>query len=87
MDVQKTIYTIVSQQLGIDISQLNSEVHFRSLPNVNSMKVLQIILEVERAFDIELDDEVTFRVETIGQFESEVEHLRTRKYVSEFRGA
>jgi acyl carrier protein len=42
------------------------------------MKVLQIILEVERAFDIELDDEVTFRVETIGQFESEVERLRAR---------
>jgi acyl carrier protein len=82
MDVQKTIYPIISQQLGIDISLLSSEVHFRSLPNVNSMKVLQIILEVERAFDIELDDEVTFRVETIGQFESEVEHLRTRKQIA-----
>lgn len=79
MDAQKTIYSIISQQLGIDISQLNSEVHFRSLPNVSSMKVLQIILEVERAFDIELEDEVTFRVETIGQFESEVEHLRAGK--------
>jgi acyl carrier protein len=78
MDVQKTIYSIISQQLGIEISQLNSEVHFRSLPNISSMKVLQIILEVERAFDIELDDEVTFRVETIGQFESEVERFRAR---------
>jgi acyl carrier protein len=78
MDVQKTIYSIISQQLGIEISQLNSEVHFRSLPNISSMKVLQIILEVERAFDIELDDEVTFRVETIGQFESEVARLRAR---------
>jgi acyl carrier protein len=86
MDVQKTIYSIISQQLGIDISQLNSEIHFRSLPNVNSMKVLQIILEVERALDIELDDEVTFRVETIGQFESEVEHLYGRKCASTFRG-
>jgi acyl carrier protein len=82
MDVQKTIYLIISQQLGIDVSRLNSDVHFRSLPNVNSMKVLQIILEVERAFDIELDDEVTFRVETIGQFQSEVDHLHARKYVS-----
>ena len=78
MNVQKTIYSIISQQLGIEISQLNSEVHFRSLPDISSMKVLQIILEVERAFDIELDDEVTFRVETIGQFESEVERLRAR---------
>jgi len=49
MDVQKTIYSIISQQLGIEISQLNSEVHFRSLPNISSMKVLQIILEARDA--------------------------------------
>ena len=44
-DVQKSIYSIISQQLGIDTSRLNPSVDFRSLPNVSSMKVLQIILE------------------------------------------
>ena len=79
MDIQHQVRSIVGEQLELDITTVNSEVYFRSLPNVSSMKILQIILEVERAFDIELDDEVTFRVETIGQFEDEVRRLCIRR--------
>ena len=79
MDIQQQVRSIVGEQLELDASRLNSEVYFRSLPNVTSMKILQIILEVERAFDIELDDEVTFRVETIGQFADEVRRLCIRR--------
>lgn len=75
MDVSHEIKSIISDQLGVAADTLADDVHFRSLPNMSSMKVLQIILETEKRFDIELSDDVTFRVETIEQFQDEVEKL------------
>jgi acyl carrier protein len=83
MDLQQQIRSIIAEQLGLDVDRLHSYVYFRSLPDVTSMKILQVILEVERTFDIELDDEVTFRVETIGQFVDEVRRLSTRRLAPE----
>lgn len=68
MDIQQSIFEIISRQLNVPISDLTPETHFRTLPDINSMKVLQVILETEKTFDIEVDDDVTFRVERIGQF-------------------
>jgi hypothetical protein len=39
------------------------------------MKVLQIILETEKFFDIEVSDDLTFRVQTIGKYYDEVDKL------------
>jgi acyl carrier protein len=47
----------------------------RDLPDISSMKVLQIILETEKFFDIEVSDDLTFRVQTIGKYYDEVDKL------------
>lgn len=79
MDVSHEINSIITDQLGVNADVLADDVHFRSLPNMSSMKVLQIILETEKRFGIELSDDVTFRVQTIKQFRDEVETLLARE--------
>jgi acyl carrier protein len=43
---------------------------------MESMKVLSIILKVEKKYGIELPDDATFRLETVGQFLDLVQSLR-----------
>ncbi|GAB2587977.1 hypothetical protein GCM10027168_21040 [Streptomyces capparidis] len=74
-DVQRRVRAIIGGQLTVPEEELGPDRQLRSLPNVDSMRVLQIILEVESAFGIEVDDDVTFRIETVGQFEELVVRL------------
>jgi acyl carrier protein len=70
------IIQIISAELGIPAGQLTPDVRLRSLPGMESMKVLTIILKVEKKYGIELPDDATFRLETVGQFLELVESLR-----------
>jgi acyl carrier protein len=76
MDTEQQIRAIISRQLKVAEEELTPDRRFRSLPGVDSMRVLQIILETENAFDIEIDDEATFRLETVGEFQELVDRLR-----------
>lgn len=70
------IIQIISTELGIPAEELKPEVRLRSLPGMESMKVLSIILKVEKKYGIELPDDATFRLETVGQFLDLVQSLR-----------
>ncbi|MEU5427434.1 acyl carrier protein [Streptomyces olivoreticuli] len=75
MDIRARVCAIISKQLSVPEGELAPDQHFRALPNVDSMRILQIILETEKAFDIEIDDDATFRLQTIGEFQDLVERL------------
>jgi acyl carrier protein len=79
MDIRQQTVSIISEQLGVPAEELTPSSQFRSLPDVDSMRVLQIILKTEKAFGIEIADEVTFQIETIGEFQSLVEDLCRQK--------
>jgi acyl carrier protein len=70
------IIQIISTELGVPAEELARDVRLRSLPGMESMKVLSIILKVEKKYGIELPDDATFRLETIGQFLDLVQSLR-----------
>ncbi|GGJ82738.1 hypothetical protein GCM10011583_12930 [Streptomyces camponoticapitis] len=77
--IREKICQIIGDELDTPAAGLTPDQHFRSLPNVDSMRVLQIVLNTEKAFDIEIEDEVTFRVQTIGEFQGVVEDLCRQK--------
>jgi acyl carrier protein len=74
--MDEEIIQIISTELGIPAGELTPGVHLRSLPGMESMKVLSIILKVEKKYGIELPDDATFRLETVGQFLDLVRSLR-----------
>ncbi len=69
MDTSTDLYALISHVLQIPVEHLGPEVAIRSIPNVDSIKILNVILKVEKAYGIEIPDEVTFRLETLGEFE------------------
>jgi acyl carrier protein len=74
----ETIRKIISVQTGVPASEFTADTYFRTLPEIDSMRILQIILETENAFGVEVPDDATFHVQTIGEFEAMVEELRQR---------
>lgn len=70
-----TIRHIISNKLGISEDILTSETQIASLPNVDSMRVLEIILEIEKKYRVEVPDAVTFSVSTIGELEQIIQEL------------
>lgn len=63
------LYTFVAatiaQELKIDEVQLTPTLDLRSIPGIESIKVLRIICKVEQKYDVELEDDAVFRANTI----------------------
>jgi acyl carrier protein len=51
--------------LAVPATEVTSETSIRSLPNFDSVRILEVILEIEKRFDIEISDEATFNVTTV----------------------
>ena len=75
MHVHDTTVAIIAKVLEVPADDLAPTMAFRALPNADSQRLLQVILEVENAFDIEIDDDATFRIETVGEFQAAVDEL------------
>lgn len=73
--MRNDIIQILSAELGMPGEELTADVHLRGIAGMDSMKVLSIILKVEKKFGIEIPDDATFRMETVGQFFELVESL------------
>lgn len=73
--MRNDIIQILSAELGMPAEELTPDVHLGGLAGMDSMKVLSVILKVEKKFGIEIPDDATFRIETVGQFLLLVETL------------
>lgn len=74
-DISREVYRIISETFGVAPDQLRPELPIRALPNAESIKVLTVILKVEKRFDVEIPDEATFGLETVGEFDELVQDL------------
>ena len=74
---QSEVTRIISEVLEIAPAEVRPELSIRSLPNVESIRILNVILKVEKAFNIELPDDATFRIETVSEFVALVEEARS----------
>jgi acyl carrier protein len=54
----------------VPATEVTSETSIRSLPNFDSVRILEVILEIEKRFDIEISDEATFNVTTVLDLEA-----------------
>jgi acyl carrier protein len=79
MSIENVIRGILTKNLGMDAETLAPDTPVRALPAADSLKMLSIILEVEKHFDVEIPDDATFRIETIGEFEVLVKQLVAEK--------
>lgn len=69
-EISQAVRTILANTLAVPATEVTSETSIRSLPNFDSVRILEVILEIEKRFDIEISDEATFSVTTVLDLEA-----------------
>ena len=74
-DVSREVYRIIGETLQVPPEELRPDLPIRAIPNAESIKVLTVILKMEKQFAIEIPDEATFGLATVGQFDELIQML------------
>jgi len=78
-EINEKLKAIVSNVTRIDISELSEEIRVREELGVDSLMAMEIVALCEKQFDIFIDEEQLFLVETIGDFYNLVMKICTEK--------
>ncbi|MCK9904036.1 phosphopantetheine-binding protein [Parafrankia colletiae] len=71
--VLATVTGIVATELATSPDTVDPDLDLRTVAGADSVKVLRMIARIERAYDIELDDEDVFTVTTVREVTAVVE--------------
>ena len=78
-EISEKLKAIVSNVTRIDISELNEEIRVREELGIDSLMAMEIVALCEKQFDIFIDEEQLFLVETIGDFYNLIVKIFTEK--------
>ncbi|QKW24768.1 acyl carrier protein [Streptomyces seoulensis] len=67
-DIEQTVRRFVAEQLRIGVEEVDVDTDLRSLPRFDSIHALQIVLEIEQHYDIEVEDRIVFETSTVREF-------------------
>ncbi len=70
--LQSQIAEIVASQLGVDVTQITPEASILDDLGADSLDVVELVMALEEAFDIEVPDEDVENIRTIGDVQSYV---------------
>ena len=76
-EIEEKVYQIVSEQMGIDKSELTRETSFVDDLNADSLDTVELVMEFEDEFEMSIPDEEAEKIRTIGQTVSYIaEHAK-----------
>ena len=67
VEIQEKVSQIVSEQMGIDKSELTRETSFVDDLNADSLDTVELVMEFEDEFEMSIPDEEAEKIRTIGQ--------------------
>ena len=66
MEIEQKVKEIISQQLDVDIAQIKAESSFIDDLGADSLAIVELVLAFEEQFDIDIPDEDTEKIRTVG---------------------
>lgn len=66
-DVLERVTTIVVDRLGVDADKVTLEASFKEDLNADSLDVVELIMELEDEFNLEISDEDAEKISTVGE--------------------
>ena len=66
MDIAEKVKEIVAQQLDVDISEVKEEAQFMEDLGADSLAIVELVLAFEEQFEIDIPDEDTEKIATVG---------------------
>ncbi len=64
--VEAKVIEIVSEQMGVDKSEINRETSFINDLNADSLDTVELVMEFEDEFDMSIPDEEAEKIQTVG---------------------
>jgi acyl carrier protein len=78
-EIEEKVYQIVSEQMGIDKSELARDTSFVDDLNADSLDTVELVMEFEDEFEMSIPDEEAEKIRTIGQtIDYIVEHRKEK---------
>ena len=65
--VAERVIDIVAEQLGVDKEKVKPETHFINDLGADSLDTVDLVMELEEEFDINIPDDAAEKIETVGQ--------------------
>ena len=67
MAVQDRVIDIVAEQLGVDREKVSPETSFVNDLGADSLDTVELVMELEEEFDINIPDDAAEKIQTVGQ--------------------
>ena len=66
-DVSERVIDIVAEQLGVDKEKIKPETSFVNDLGADSLDTVELVMELEEEFNINIPDDAAEKIETVGQ--------------------
>ncbi|MEM7456937.1 MAG: acyl carrier protein [Planctomycetota bacterium] len=70
--VEERVVNIVAEQLGVDKEKINRDSNFVNDLGADSLDTVELVMELEEEFDINIADEAAEKIQTVGEA---IEHI------------
>jgi acyl carrier protein len=74
--VQDRVIDIVAEQLGVDKEKVTPDTSFVNDLGADSLDTVELVMELEEEFDINIPDEEAEKIQTVGQAIQFIEKAR-----------
>ncbi|BBI01280.1 acyl carrier protein [Buchnera aphidicola (Nipponaphis monzeni)] len=78
-NVEKKIKLIISKQLGINKNKILNSFYFSEDLGVDSLDLIELIMAIEKKFNIEIPDEIIEKINSVGKIIKYVCKLTLKK--------
>jgi acyl carrier protein len=79
-EVEDKLISIISQQMSVDKAEIRRETTFVNDLSADSLDTIELIMELEDAFGMDIPDEEAAKMQTVGQaIDYIVEHMDAKK--------
>lgn len=65
--VAERVIDIVAEQLGVDKEKISKETSFVNDLGADSLDTVELVMELEEEFDIDIPDDAAEKIQTVGQ--------------------
>lgn len=65
-EIEAKVKAIIADKLGVEESQITNEANFQTDLGADSLDTVEMIMEFEKEFNVEIPDEDTQKIATVG---------------------
>ena len=78
MDIAEKVKEIISQQLDVDLAEVKEPASFIDDLGADSLAIVELVLAFEEQFEIDIPDEDTEKIRTVGDAVSYIQEHKTK---------